>query len=62
MSLIKNGSINAHNVHEHELWQKHSQHDSFMTFAQIKRLAQKYIPAVKIKRKLFWRYMLIWQK
>jgi len=33
-----------------------------MTIDEIKDVANKYIPTAKIQRKLFWRYLLVWQK
>jgi hypothetical protein len=29
---------------------------------EIKRLVKKHIPTARVRRKLFWRYLLVWQK
>jgi ubiquinone/menaquinone biosynthesis C-methylase UbiE len=62
MNLIKNGRLQKDDAHSKEVWQRHGKHDTYMTINEIKLLANKYIPTAKIKRRLFWRYSLIWQK
>ncbi len=62
MNLIKNRSLQKDDAHSKEVWERHSRHDTYMTMEEIKSLANKYIPTAKIKRKLFWRYLLIWKK
>jgi len=62
MNLIKNGRLQKDDAHAKEVWEKHGKHDTYMTMDEIKSFAKKHIPAAKIKRKLFWRYSLIWQK
>ncbi|NLG89265.1 MAG: methyltransferase type 11, partial [Clostridiaceae bacterium] len=34
----------------------------YMTIKDIRALAAEYIPTAKVKRKLFWRYLSVWQK
>lgn len=34
----------------------------YLTVDEIRMLADKHIPNAKIKRKLFWRYLLVWEK
>lgn len=62
MNLIKNGRLQKDDAHSKAVWERHGEHDTYMTMKEIKALAQKHIPAAKVKRKLFWRYVLIWQK
>lgn len=62
MNLIKNGRLQKDDVHSKEVWERHCEHDTYMTIEEIKSLAQKHIPTAKVKRKLFWRYSLVWQK
>lgn len=62
MNVIKNGSLRKDDAHSKEVWERHGQHDVYMTMEEIKIMANKHIPKAKIKRKLFWRYLLIWQK
>ncbi len=62
MNLIKNGRLRKDDAHSKEVWERHGKHDTYMTMDEIKTLAKKYIHTAKVKRKLFWRYLLIWQK
>lgn len=62
MNIIKNGRLQKDDAHAKEVWERHSKHDTFMTIDEIKSIAEKHIPTAKISRKLFWRYILIWQK
>lgn len=62
MNLIKNGRLQKDDAHSKEVWERHGKHDTYMTMDEIKSLAKKHIPTAKIKRKLFWRYSLIWEK
>ena len=62
MNLIKNGRLQKDDAHSKEVWERHGRSDTYMTMREIKSLAKKHIPTAKIKRKLFWRYSLIWQK
>lgn len=62
MNLIKNGRLRAEDAHSAAVWKRHGEHDTYLTVREIKRLTAKHLPRARIKRKLFWRYMLIWQK
>lgn len=62
MNLVKNGRLQKDDAHSRELWERHGKNDTYMTLDEIKSLAKKYIPTAKIKRKLFWRYLLVWEK
>lgn len=62
MNLIKNGSITKYDAHSKEVWERHGKHDTYMTMNEIKSLAKKHVSTAKIKRKLFWRYLLVWEK
>jgi len=62
MNLIKNGRLQKDDSHSKEVWERHGKHDTYMTMDDIKSCAKKHIPTAEIKRKLFWRYSLIWQK
>ena len=33
-----------------------------MTMEEIRSLTSKHIPSAKVVRKLFWRYLLVWEK
>jgi SAM-dependent methyltransferase len=62
MNLIKNGRLKKDDEHAREVWGKHGKHDTYMTMDEIRSLINKHIPTAKVKRKLFWRYLLVWQK
>lgn len=62
MNLIKNGRIQKDDAHSKEVWERHGKNDSYMTMDEIKALTQRYVPTAKVKRKLFWRYLLVWEK
>lgn len=62
MNLIKNGRLHKDDPHATQVWRKHGEHDRYMTLGEIRALAAKHIPGAKVRRKLFWRYALIWEK
>lgn len=62
MNLIKNGRIHKDDEHSKEVWERHVKHDTYMTMEEIRLLVEKHIPTAKVKHKLFWRYLLVWQK
>ncbi|MCT8977963.1 class I SAM-dependent methyltransferase [Clostridium sp. CX1] len=61
MNLIKNGRLQKDDAHSKEVWQRHGKHDTYMTIREIKALVKKHIPTAIVKRKLFWRYLLVWE-
>jgi 2-polyprenyl-3-methyl-5-hydroxy-6-metoxy-1,4-benzoquinol methylase len=62
MNLLKNGRLQKDYAHSKAVWERHGEHDTYMTMDEIRALAKKHIPTARIKRKLFWRYVLVWQK
>ncbi|HHW31260.1 MAG TPA: class I SAM-dependent methyltransferase [Clostridiaceae bacterium] len=62
MNLIKNGRLKKDDEHAKEVWERHGRHDTYMTIDEIRSLANKHIPKATIQRKLFWRYLLVWEK
>lgn len=62
MNLIKNGRLKKDDEHAKEVWERHGRNDTYMTMDEIRSLANKHISTAKIQRKLFWRYLLVWQK
>lgn len=62
MNLIKNGRLHKDDPHTSDVWRKHGEHDSYMTIREIRILAAQHISDAKVRRKLFWRYSLIWKK
>jgi hypothetical protein len=61
MNVIKNGG-RRRSGQDKNAWEKHSGHDEYMTVGEIKALAEKHIPGAAVKRRLFWRYALVWEK
>lgn len=62
MNIYHNHSMHKDDEHSREVWKNHGEHDVYMTLKDIKELAAKHLPNARIKRKLFWRYVLVWQK
>ena len=62
MNIIKNGRLIKDDPHSAAVWKKHGEHDTYMTLNEIKALTEKHLPNALIRRKLFWRYVLVWTK
>lgn len=62
MNLIHNGRIRKDDAHSKSLWEKHGKHDTYMTMKEIRDQVGMHLPRAKVKRKLFWRYEMVWQK
>ena len=62
MNLIKNGRLHKDDPHATDVWRRHGKHDRYMTFKEVRSAAAQHIPGAVIRRKLFWRYSLIWEK
>jgi len=43
-------------------WAEHGQHDSYLTFSQLRHRCQAILPGAKLRKHLLWRYSLIWKK
>jgi 2-polyprenyl-3-methyl-5-hydroxy-6-metoxy-1,4-benzoquinol methylase len=62
LNLLKNGARRTHTPHAAEAWKKHGEHDHYMTMREIRAFASETLPGIVVRRKLFWRYALIWTK
>ncbi len=62
MNLLHNCGLHKIDPHMAEVWRKHGEHDTIMTMREIRRLASERLPGSVVKRKLFWRYILVWEK
>lgn len=62
MNIVHNHSLQKDDEHSRDVWRRHGEHDTYMSMKEIRELAQKHLPGARIKRKLFWRYMLVWEK
>lgn len=57
----KNGQSTSTTL-ENELWHAHGSGDEYLPFEEIKQIASQYLPGVEVKRRLLWRFSLIWEK
>lgn len=58
-----NGGWSQIGSEEAEAWNEHSHLDEFMTYSELKSAYKKLLsPKIKLKRLLFWRYVLIYTK
>ncbi|HQD40631.1 MAG TPA: methyltransferase type 11, partial [Bacillota bacterium] len=62
MNFIKNGRLHKDDERTKEVWERHARNDAYMTMGEIRSLVNKHLLTAKVKRKLFWRYLLVWQK
>ncbi len=62
MNIIKNGKLKKDDPHASEVWKKHCEHDRYMSMKEIRNVVSKHLPNAVIRRRLFWRYSLIWEK
>jgi ubiquinone/menaquinone biosynthesis C-methylase UbiE len=62
MNIAKNGRLQKEDPHTAQIWNEHGGHDTLMTMPEIRKIAAKTMPDAVIRRKLFWRYTLIWKK
>lgn len=62
MNLIHNGRPRKDDGHSKDVWKRHGEHDEYMTIAEIRAQAAKNLTNAKVRRKLFFRYALTWEK
>jgi SAM-dependent methyltransferase len=62
MNLLRNGHLQMSDPHAAEVWRRHGTHDIYMTLREIRQLAEDHLPGAVVRRKLFWRYLLVWEK
>jgi SAM-dependent methyltransferase len=61
LRLIHNGRLKPP-AEVRRAWEQHGQHDSYLTMAQVRALADELLPGSKVTRLLLWRYQLVYQK
>lgn len=61
MMLAKRGRLTI-TKEEREAWKDHSRYDSYRTIREMKSIAKRCLGNVDIRRHLFWRYSLIYEK
>jgi SAM-dependent methyltransferase len=45
-----------------EAWAEHARHDVYPSLAEVRALSARLLPGAVVRRHLFWRYSLAWQK
>ena len=61
LRLIHNGRLKPPAA-VRKAWEQHGQHDSYSTVSQVRALADEILPGSNVRRHLFWRYSLVFQK
>lgn len=61
MQLARNGSVRE-DPHSAAVWKRHGEYDRYLTLREVRRAADEQLPGAELRRKLFWRYALIWEK
>ncbi|MFT8872618.1 MAG: class I SAM-dependent methyltransferase [Sporolactobacillus sp.] len=62
MNLIKNGRFQQHDARAAALWQRHGERDHYLTLREVRAISARHLPGASVRRNLFWRYTLIWNK
>lgn len=58
---LKNGQVKSSPL-ENKLWHEHGSGDEYLPFEDIKTIAHQHLPGAIVKRRLLWRYSLVWEK
>jgi hypothetical protein len=45
-----------------QAWSEHARHDVYPALADVRSLGERLLPGAVVRRHLFWRYSLVWQK
>lgn len=61
LRLIHNGRLNPPAA-VRKAWEQHGKHDHYATLNQMRTLADELLPGATVKRRLLWRYTLVYQK
>ena len=61
LRLIHNGRLQPP-AEVRNAWEQHGKHDHYLTISQVRELAGEILPGSTVKRFLFWRYALVYQK
>ena len=60
LRLIHNGRLKPP-AEVRKAWEQHGKHDSYSTINQIRALANEILPGSSVRRRLLWRYTLVYQ-
>ena len=61
LRLIHNGRLNPP-AEVRKAWEQHGKHDSYLTVSDVRALADEILPGAQVRRRLFWRYELVYKK
>jgi SAM-dependent methyltransferase len=61
LKLFKNGRLREP-PEVQAAWAQHGPHDSYLTFAQVRRICTNILPGAVMRRHLLWRYSIVWRK
>ncbi len=61
LTLVKTGSLRR-SREDREAWAEHGKHDRYLPVSRIRSMCQDLLPGAILRKHLFWRYSLVWQK
>jgi SAM-dependent methyltransferase len=61
LKLVKVGRLRSAEA-ERRAWDEHGRHDHYLHVATVRRICWDLLPGARVKRHLFWRYTIVWQK
>ncbi|HEX7334071.1 MAG TPA: methyltransferase domain-containing protein [Pyrinomonadaceae bacterium] len=61
LRLIHNRRLNPP-LEVRKAWEQHGKHDHYATIRQMRTVADEILPGSSVKRRLLWRYTLVYQK
>ena len=59
---LLNGSRLIASQKVRDAWAKHGLNDSYLTLDQVRKVCQDSLPRAEVRKHLFWRYSVVWQK
>lgn len=61
LKLVKTGRLREP-VEVRAAWAEHGKHDRYLTLRQVQGICQKVVPNAEVRRRLFWRYSMVWKR
>ena len=61
LKFLKTGHIKESKA-VREAWAEHGKHDRYLTLAELRAICKEILPGARVRRRLFWRYSLVWRK
>ena len=59
--LVKNGWVREPRI-VRDAWAAHQPHDFYPTVSYLRGICESHLPGAVVKRRMFWRYSIIWTK